>query len=37
MDVLVMGDALIPASSKRHIGPYPGAQRVHAREEVVVV
>ncbi len=37
MDVLVMGDALIPASSKRQIGPYPGAHRVHARDEVVVV
>jgi carbamoyltransferase len=36
MDYLVLGDALVPASSKRQTGPYPGAQRVHAEYEVVV-
>jgi carbamoyltransferase len=36
MDYLVMGDALIPASSKRKLGRYPGAARVHDGVEVVV-
>ena len=36
MDYLVMGDAMVPASSKRQVAPYPGAQRLHARDEVVV-
>jgi carbamoyltransferase len=37
MDALVMGDALIPAASKRQLAAYPGAQRVHARDQVLVV
>jgi carbamoyltransferase len=36
MDYLVMGNALIPASSKRKLGAYPGAARVHDDVEVVV-
>ena len=36
MDYLVMGDALIPASSKRKLGQYPGTARVHDGVEVVV-
>jgi len=36
MDYLVMGNALVPASSKRKLGAYPGTQLVHAGEEVVV-
>jgi carbamoyltransferase len=36
MDYLMMGDALIPASSKRKLGGYPGAALVHAGVEVVV-
>jgi len=36
MDYLVMGNALVPASSKRKLGAYPGAKLVHAGEEVVV-
>ena len=29
MDYLVLGSALIPASSKRKLGPYPGSRQVH--------
>jgi carbamoyltransferase len=36
MDYLVMGDALIPASSKRKLDDYPGRRLVHAGTEVVV-
>jgi carbamoyltransferase len=36
MDFLVMGDALIPASSKRKLGAYPGTSRVQQGVEVVV-
>ena len=36
MDYLVMGNALIPASSKRKLGAYPGRQQVHEGIEVVV-
>jgi carbamoyltransferase len=36
MDYLVMGDALIPASSKRKLGRYPGVARVHDGVEVVI-
>jgi hypothetical protein len=36
MDYLVLGNALIPASSKRQIGPYPGAQMIRAGAEVVI-
>jgi carbamoyltransferase len=36
MDYLVMGNALVPASSKRKLGAYPGTRLVHAGEEVVV-
>jgi carbamoyltransferase len=36
MDYLVMGDALIPASSKRKLGAYPGTARVHDGVEVVL-
>jgi hypothetical protein len=36
MDYLVMGDALIPASSKRKLGQYPGRAQVHEGVEVVV-
>jgi carbamoyltransferase len=36
LDYLVMGDALIPASSKRQIRAYPGAAMVREGEEVVV-
>ena len=36
MDYLVMGNALIPASSKRKLGAYPGRQQVHEGVEVVV-
>jgi carbamoyltransferase len=36
MDYLVMGNALIPASSKRRLGAYPGALNVRAGVEVVV-
>lgn len=34
MDWLVMGDALIPAASKRPLGPYPG--RTDAADEVIL-
>ena len=36
MDYLVMGNALIPASSKRKLGAYPGKAQVHEGVEVVV-
>jgi carbamoyltransferase len=36
MDYLIMGDALIPASSKRPLGAYPGMSQVHQGVEVVV-
>jgi carbamoyltransferase len=36
MDYLVMGNALVPASSKRKLGAYPGTSRVHDDVEVVV-
>jgi carbamoyltransferase len=36
MDYLVMGNALIPASSKRKLGAYPGRAQVHEGVEVVV-
>jgi carbamoyltransferase len=36
MDYLVMGDALIPASSKRQLSAYPGATVIRAGAEVVV-
>jgi hypothetical protein len=36
MDYLVMGDALIPASSKRKLGAYPGKAQVREAVEVVV-
>jgi carbamoyltransferase len=36
MDYLVMGNALIPASSKRKLTAYPGATFVRGGEEVVV-
>jgi len=36
MDYLVMGDTLIAASAKRKLGRYPGTNRVHSGEEVVV-
>jgi carbamoyltransferase len=36
MDYLVMGDALIPAASKRKIGAYPGAAKVRGSEEALV-
>lgn len=36
MDYLVMGDALIPASSKRKLSAYPGRTLVHEGVEVVV-
>lgn len=36
MDYLVIGDALIPASSKRKLGGYPGTSHVHDGVEVVV-
>jgi carbamoyltransferase len=36
MDYLVMGDALIPASSKRQLSAYPGATLIRAGAEVVV-
>ena len=36
MDYLVLGNALIPASSKRKLGAYPGRQQVHEGVEVVV-
>jgi carbamoyltransferase len=35
MDYLVMGDTLIPASSKRKLGAYPGRAQVHDGVEVV--
>ena len=35
MDYLVLGNALVPASSKRKLGAYPGTTLVHAGEEVV--
>jgi carbamoyltransferase len=37
MDYLVLGDALVPASSKQTIGSYPGAERIRARDEALVV
>ncbi|MBV9579608.1 MAG: carbamoyltransferase, partial [Chloroflexi bacterium] len=36
MDYLVIGNALIPASSKRKLGAYPGRAQVHEGVEVVV-
>jgi carbamoyltransferase len=36
MDYLMMGDALIPASSKRKLGSYPGTRQVHQGAEVFV-
>jgi len=36
MDYLVMGDALIPAASKRHIRVYPGAAVVGANQEMML-
>ena len=36
MDYLMMGSALIPASSKQKIRAYPGATNIWAGEEVVV-
>jgi carbamoyltransferase len=36
MDYLVMGNALIPASSKRKLAQYPGRSRVQNGVEVVV-
>jgi carbamoyltransferase len=36
MDYLMLGDALIPASSKRRVAPYPGAQRVGTGTGMVV-
>jgi carbamoyltransferase len=36
MDYLMLGDALVPASSKRRVAPYPGAMRIRAAEEVIV-
>jgi carbamoyltransferase len=35
MDYLVLGNALVPASSKRQIAPYPGATRIRADDEIV--
>jgi carbamoyltransferase len=36
MDYLMLGNALIPHSSKRKLGDYPGTSRVHTGEEVFV-
>jgi carbamoyltransferase len=36
MDYLVMGDALVPAASKRRLSAYPGAALLRAGAEVVV-
>jgi carbamoyltransferase len=36
IDFLVMGNALVPASSKLHVGAYPGFTSIHAGDEVVV-
>jgi carbamoyltransferase len=36
LDYLVMGDALIAARAKRMVGPYPGAERIRGRAEVLV-
>jgi carbamoyltransferase len=36
LDYLVMGNALVPASSKRLVRAYPGAMTVQAGQEVVV-
>jgi len=36
MDYLVLGDALVPASSKRLVGPYPGGERIRRPDEVMV-
>ena len=36
MDYLVMGNALVPASSKRRISAYPGMLNIRSGEEVVV-
>ena len=36
LDYLVMGNALIPAASKRKLGAYPGTQKIRAAEEVLV-
>jgi hypothetical protein len=36
MDYLLLGDALVPASSKRQVAPYPGMQRIRSQDEVVV-
>jgi carbamoyltransferase len=36
MDYLMLGNALIPHSSKRKLGSYPGTTQVHKGEEVFV-
>lgn len=36
MDYLIMGNALVPATSKRHVQAYPGAAMIRAGDEVVV-
>jgi carbamoyltransferase len=36
MDYLILGDALVPASSKRKLGAYPGRTEIHRGAEVFV-
>ncbi|MBV9173433.1 MAG: carbamoyltransferase [Chloroflexi bacterium] len=36
MDYLLMGDALVPATSKRPVAAYPGRIDIHAGREVIV-
>jgi carbamoyltransferase len=36
MDYLIMGDALVPASSKRTVGEYPGRMSIRGANELVV-
>jgi carbamoyltransferase len=36
MDYLVLGNSLIAASAKRHLGPYPGGLNIREGSEVVV-
>jgi carbamoyltransferase len=36
MDYLILGDALVPASSKRRVAAYPGSSRIRAAEEMIV-
>src|SRR5919197_5084010 len=36
MDYLVLGNALVPAASKRQLTAYPGMRLIHAGDEVVV-